>query len=236
MQLSSKKAKRVYLLKIYKNRQIRLEKGYRLGKLLVSDNSTYLTENTQNNKDSFYMFIQSQLQPARGEIQLDELYSAYDRFCEKYELSKLPKSKFFELIASYVEVDFVNGVAKGIKVQDKGIRIENESNIYLYETGLLKRKIPVYLVVEGVPKAITFDELRSYAIGADNTLISLDDELLNTIVGEAMLEGAIMGPMTFRDVKLLAIISIVFSLITLIMMFYVITNLQHINAVLSRII
>ncbi len=232
-------AEKVMLLVFGRDRTVRFEKGLKLkDDIILNGDRAYLRRNSGRN--SLMLFLQSCVVPAKGEsVKIEDLYKAYVDFCEEYGFDILNTQKFVDIIDDYLEVDAMNGVVKDIEIADKRVKVEKDADIYIYERQSIfrKRKIPVFVVVEGVPKTITFDELKSYAIGTNGEVISLDDFTLGQMLSESMFIGATIGTQKlFSDMKFMIIVTLAMALIAVILCSYNLYYVQQILNILQKIL
>jgi len=235
------KAEKVMLLMFGQDRTVRFERGLKLKEDIIIKGElgrAYIRRN--NGKNSLMLFLQSCVEPAKGNtVKIEDLYGEYIKFCEEYNFEILPSSKFVDIIDDYLEVDAINGVVKDIRITDKRVKVEKEADIYIYERqGLFRKKrIPVFIVVEGIPKTITFDELRSYAKGDNNELISLDDFTLGQMLSESMFIGATIGTQKlFSDMKFMIIVTLAMALIAVVLCSYNLYYVQQILQILQKLL
>jgi len=235
------KAEKVTLLVFGKDRRFRFERGIKIKDDIIMRGElgkAYLRRN--NGKSSLMLFLQSKIEPAKGEsVKIEDLYKAYVDFCEEYGFDILNTQKFVDVIDDYLEVDAINGVVKDIKIIDKRIHVDKDADIYLYEkVGLFRKKVvPVYLVVEGIPKTITFDELRSYALGTNGEIVSLDDFTLGQMLSESMFIGATIGTQKlFTDMKYMILISLILLIVSMMLSTYTLINTKQILDILHKLL
>ena len=232
------RGERVDLL-VLGDRTIRFERGIKLKNniIITEDGRGYYRGSTFRN--SVLLFLQARVKGKEGnEIKIEDLYQAYVQFCQEYELEITPFNKFIDIIGNYVEIDGEKGVIRDIEVVDKAIEVK-ENDIYLYEKqGLFTRKKkPVYIVVEGIPKTITFDELKGYAVNSNNHLITLDDFTLGQMLSESMFLGATMGSQKmFTDLKWFSMFNTALVFILLILVGYLLLMNNQILEILKRLL
>ncbi len=233
------KGERVLLAVFGKDRTFRFVKGIKLkDDIIMLDGKAYGRFN--NSKNSLIAFINARLEPAQGEsVPIDQLYTEYKRFCEEYGYDIVNSDKFVKIIDEYLDVDAVQGIVRNVRIANRTIKVDKDTDIYIYEkSGLFrKKKIPVYVVVEGIPKTLTFDELKGYAMGANGELVTLDDFTLGQMLSESMFIGATIGTQKlFGDIKWLTIVSIAFSLIGMVLTCYCLFYISQIWDILKKLL
>ena len=213
---------------------VKEKKGIKLKEsvIITEDGKGYLR--TPKMGTSLELFLHAYLERGNGDVSLNELYQRYFEFCQAYDLEILNFDKFVKGLSKFVEIEevvekdekgnsVVKLVAKGVALTNKTIQIENGVDRYLYvKSGLLRRKtIPVYIVVEGVPKTLSFSEVKGVAIDASGSLRVIDDTSMGQLVTELLLMGATIGTQKiFKDIKFLVLIAVVFSMLAMIFGIY----------------
>lgn len=230
------KPKKVMLLHFGADRTAKLVKAVKFkNDIILYDRYAYLRGYSAT--DAFRMYVKSRLKREGGNsLDMEDVYRDYFDFCNEYSLPILPVEKFIEKLEKLAEVR--DGRVEGVAFDDKRVRVSSDSDIYLYETGRLRKKrIPVYVTMEGVPTTITFDTLKAYALNGDGELVTFDDETLASVISESTTMGATLGTQKlFWDVKVLVIIAIILSFIALYMSFQNHMMLDKAVKMLSRIV
>ncbi|ADB58717.1 hypothetical protein [Archaeoglobus profundus] len=213
---------------------IKEKKGIKLKEsvIITEDGKGYLR--TPKMGTSLELFLHAHLERGDEDISLNDLYQRYFEFCQAYDLEILNFDKFVRGLSRYVPIEevvekdeegksVVKLVAKGVSLTNKTIMIENGADRYFYiKKGLFKRKqIPVYVVVEGVPKTLSFSEVRGIAIDGGGSLRVIDDVGMGQLLTETLLMGATIGTQKiFKDIKFLVLIAVVFSMLAMIFGIY----------------
>ena len=209
------KPEKVYVLRFSQDRTINLLKAVKLNSRIVLCNRWAYLRYSAN--DGLRMYLLNRLKREEGsEIPLEDVYRDYFDFCNEHGLPIMPVDTFVRKFGEFVEIREDRAV--GVTFVDRTVRVVHDSDVYLFKKG--RRKIPVYVVIEGVPTTVTFDTLRGYALNSDGELVTFDDETLANVISEATTMGATLGTQKLMwDVKLLIVIAIVLSIISLYMAF-----------------
>jgi len=226
------KPEKVKVLRFGRDRSVKLQKAVKLkNDVLLYDKYAYLRRYGAN--DGFSIYIRNRLRrDGDNKLKVDEVYEDYFKFCNEYDLPILPVEKFIDKLSMYVTVN--DGHVEGIAFDDKRINI-NASDVYLFENGF--RKTPVYVVIEGVPKTITFDELKAYALNGDDEIVTFDDETLASVVSESVTMGATLGTQKlFWDIKVLILVCLVLCIISLYFSFQNQLMLDKVVKMLSKML
>lgn len=230
------KPQKVMLLHFGADRTVKVAKAVKFkNDIILYDRYAYLRG--YNATDAFRMYVRSRLKrDGNGNVDVEDVYRDYFDFCNEYGLPILPVEKFVEKLEDLTTIR--NGKVEGVTFDEKRIKINSDSDIYLYETGKLrKKKVPVYVTMEGVPTTITFDTLKAYALNGDHELVTFDDETLASVISESTTMGATLGTQKlFWDIKILVIMAIILSFISLYLGFQNHLMLDKVVKMLGRIV
>lgn len=224
---------KVYVLRFSQDRTVRLLKAVKLNsRIVLCDRWAYLRYSAN---DGLRMYLLNRLRREEGgEIQLEDLYRDYFDFCNEQGLPIMPVDVFVKKLEKG-GVEIKNDRAVDVTLVDRTVKVANDSDVYLFKGR--RKMIPVYLVIEGVPATVTFDTLRGYALNSDNELVTFDDETLASVISEATTMGATLGTQKLMwDVKVLVIIAIVLSIISLYLGFQNSLMLDKVVKMLQRVI
>ncbi len=226
------KPEKAYVLRFSQDRTINLLKAVKLNsRILLCDRWAYLRYSAN---DGLRLFLLNRLKREEGsEISLEDLYRDYFDFCNEHGLPIMPVDTFVRKLADE-NVEIKGDRAVGVAIVDRTVRAES-SDVYLFRKG--RKRIPVYVVVEGVPATITFDALKGYALNSDGELVTFDDETLASVISEATTMGATLGTKKlFWDIKVLVVIAIVLSFISLYLGFQNSLMLDKIAKMLGKVL
>ena len=225
---------------------IREKKGIKLKEcaIITQDGKGYLR--TPKMGTSLELFIHAHLERGNGDISLNDLYQRYFEFCQAYDLEILNFNKFVKGLSRYIPIKevveedeegkgVVKLIAKGVGLTNKTIQIESGADRYFYvKSGLFrKRQIPVYIVVEGIPKTLSFSEVKGVAIDGGGALRVIDDVGMGQLLTETMLMGATIGTQKiFKDIKFMLLIAVIFSMLAMIFAIY---DMIHLNNLIRTV-
>ncbi len=225
------KGEKVELL-VIGNGQIYTKKGIKLkdNVIIAEDGRGYLRTARMNN--SLEIFLQANLERGNGNIPVEQIYQRYFDFCNAYGMDILPFDKFVKALSKYIEINEVlmeeknekgesvqrpKLIAKGVALVNKTITIDGNGNdvYFLTKKGLLgKKKIPVYVIIEGVPKTVSFNEVKGVGVDGFGTLRVVDDVTMGQLLTETMLMGATIGTQKFfRMLQILMLVCVVISIL-----------------------
>ena len=210
--------------------KIEEKKGIKLKEsvIITPDGKSYLR--TPKLGTSLDLFLHARLERGNGDIPVNDLYRHYFDFCNAYDLEILNFERFVKGLRNFVQIEEVvekdeNGdstiklIAKGVALTQKEIIIENGSDLYFYiKKGLLrKKKVPVYVVAEGIPKTLTFSEIKGVAMDYFGGLRVIEDGTMAQLLMETLLAGSTIGTQKiFRDIKIMVLIALVFSMLAMV--------------------
>jgi len=207
------KPQKVLLLRFSSDRTIEIVKAlkYKNNVLIYNGKRAYLRGYNAN--DGFKIYVNNRLKEENGnEILLEDIYKDYFDFCNEYRLPIMPIDQFLDKLSKIVEI-------KGDKVVDvafdnKIVNVNHDSDVYIFKKG--RKKIPVYVTIDGVPSTVTFDTLKGGVVNSNGEIVAFDDETLASVISEATTMGATFGTQKlFWDLKLLVIMAIIVSAIAL---------------------
>lgn len=134
-------------------------------------------------------------------VTIEELYKEYKRFCDKYERQTCSYNQFCALVEQKLGKELDGSEIEGWAVNDldsgqNGHITVNESKLHFLKKNrrlLGPKREPTYLVVEGMCTTVSFDELQSYLLTADNKPIVLTEDMLLAMQGGAVHWGSMQG-------------------------------------------
>ena len=228
------------------NGQIYTKKGIKLKEnvIISEDGKGYLRMAKMST--SLDLFLHAHLEMGNGEVSLEDVYKNYFEFCNAYGLEILPFDKFVKALGRYVKVKEVlieedDGkklklVAEGVSLTNKVIQIDgNGSDVYFFvKQGLFrKRTVPTYVVFEGVPKTVSFNEVKGVGLDGFGTLRVIDDASMGQLLTETMLMGATIGTQKFfKNLQYMVVACVVIGVIAIIIGIY---NMVYVGKVAQTV-